>query len=164
MPWKDPNVRRIRQQEYRHRNRERVRATVRKAMRKFRGKKSSEELREEWRVAHQNRRTKNKEHMNAVRRAWYRRNRHKVIGWVLKRKFAIVGFDPDAWQQRFKFYGERCAYCLIQLTKESVTIDHVIPISVGGKGWASNLVPACISCNLAKRAKRILPLWLRKHT
>jgi 5-methylcytosine-specific restriction endonuclease McrA len=42
----------------------------------------------------------------------------------------------------------RCAYC----GKEAkLTLDHVIPLSKGGKHSASNVVPACLRCNSSKK-------------
>ena len=43
-----------------------------------------------------------------------------------------------------------CAYCGTELTLESLTIDHIIPISHGGENDLDNLVPACLSCNNLK--------------
>lgn len=43
----------------------------------------------------------------------------------------------------------RCAYC----DKKATTIDHVIPISRGGKNVWENLVAACAKCNNHKADK-----------
>ena len=44
-----------------------------------------------------------------------------------------------------------CQYCGKRFSKEDLTIDHVIPRSLGGKDTWENLVLACIPCNLRKR-------------
>jgi 5-methylcytosine-specific restriction endonuclease McrA len=52
----------------------------------------------------------------------------------------------------------RCAYCEIELTKKQATLDHVLPISHGGKTNFENCVTACGPCNAAKgNNKKIVP-------
>ena len=43
-----------------------------------------------------------------------------------------------------------CAYCDVKLEKRFCTIDHVLPLSLGGKTNWENSVTACGSCNSAK--------------
>ena len=40
-----------------------------------------------------------------------------------------------------------------------MSIDHVVPLSRGGKHEIENLLPACRSCNSSKGAK-LLEEWL----
>lgn len=59
-------------------------------------------------------------------------------------------------------YGCRCAYCGITLDFANTrdlpsdvkpgTFDHVKPLSRGGRGDMSNLVPACSPCNQVRSA------------
>lgn len=51
---------------------------------------------------------------------------------------AIV--DRDGWT---------CAYCGKCLTQETATIEHVLPLSRGGRDAIKNMVLACRSCNRA---------------
>lgn len=44
-----------------------------------------------------------------------------------------------------------CCYCYKKYKHSSLTIDHVIPKSVGGANSFTNCVTACISCNRKKR-------------
>lgn len=50
--------------------------------------------------------------------------------------------------------SKNCRYCKKRLTQHNATIDHYTPRDAGGSDDLSNLQPACISCN---RAKRNLP-------
>jgi hypothetical protein len=43
--------------------------------------------------------------------------------------------------------GGRCVYCLTELTKATLQIDHVTPRSEGGSNLPENLVPSCGTCN-----------------
>ncbi len=44
-------------------------------------------------------------------------------------------------------YGYQCFWCSCQLTPETLTIDHYIPLSKGGSNKIKNLRLACASCN-----------------
>ena len=48
--------------------------------------------------------------------------------------------------------GFKCQYCLKILSTEQLTIDHVIPKSIGGGTRWDNVVAACHRCNLRKGA------------
>jgi len=61
------------------------------------------------------------------------------------------------WREILDRYDHRCAYCGERSDK--LTMDHVVPISRGGEHTASNIVPACMSCNSSKGAKN-LEEWL----
>ena len=46
-----------------------------------------------------------------------------------------------------------CQYCYIELPRKELTLDHVIPISRGGKTSWENIVASCKTCNIAKGNK-----------
>jgi hypothetical protein len=49
--------------------------------------------------------------------------------------------------------GYRCRYCgATPDTGAQLTVDHVTPVSLGGTNDPSNLVAACLDCNLGKGA------------
>ena len=58
-----------------------------------------------------------------------------------------------------KRYGSDCTYCGTSLTFDKMTIDHVVPRSVG-KGIAHNLRISCQPCNQAK-GNYTADQWLR---
>ena len=43
-----------------------------------------------------------------------------------------------------------CQYCLTQYSKETLTLDHVHPLSKGGRTCWENIVSACPTCNSHK--------------
>lgn len=51
------------------------------------------------------------------------------------------------WMKILRDFGHRCAYCN---KAGKMTIDHVMPLSRGGRHSISNLVPACKACNKNK--------------
>lgn len=50
-----------------------------------------------------------------------------------------------------------CQYCGTRISQKSVTMDHVYPVSMGGKTCWENIVASCITCNQNKGSKLIKP-------
>ena len=46
-----------------------------------------------------------------------------------------------------------CQYCFTKLPRKELTLDHVIPISRGGKTNWENIVASCGTCNIGKGNK-----------
>jgi 5-methylcytosine-specific restriction endonuclease McrA len=59
------------------------------------------------------------------------------------------------WWKRQLAKG-RCHYCQQAISPQELTMDHLIPISRGGKTTKGNVVPACKACNSKK--KQLLPI------
>ena len=60
-----------------------------------------------------------------------------------------------AWWMRKIQKGE-CYYCHRKVGRNSLTMDHVLPLSRGGKSRKGNIVPSCKQCNSKK--KYLLPI------
>jgi len=58
------------------------------------------------------------------------------------------------WQN--KLAEGRCYYCGRTLPKSDLTMDHVVPLTRGGKSVKGNLAVCCKECNTRK--KNLLPL------
>ena len=54
-----------------------------------------------------------------------------------------------------------CQYCSKKLTKKNFTLDHVIPVSKGGKKVWQNIVACCNSCNQRKGNKTLQQAKMR---
>lgn len=66
------------------------------------------------------------------------------------------------WRQDIKSsWGNRCVYCG---SSENLTLDHVKAKTNGGRDEASNLVPACLSCNRSKASSHWLSWWVGQPT
>ena len=54
----------------------------------------------------------------------------------------------------------KCFYCRTNTPARKLTMDHIVPLSRGGRSTKSNLVPCCKSCNNLK--KNLLPIeWVK---
>ena len=58
------------------------------------------------------------------------------------------------WWKRKRSPGI-CHYCKNKFTPGDLTMDHIIPLSRGGKSQKFNLVPSCKECNTKKQ--QLLP-------
>ena len=72
-------------------------------------------------------------------------------GYILKNNNNHATFISK--RLRFKIFKRdcfRCVYCGAQPFDTKLQIDHKIPKSKGGSDLESNLVVACLDCNLGK--------------
>lgn len=58
------------------------------------------------------------------------------------------------WQQ--KLAAGICYYCSKTFKANDLTMDHVVPLSRGGRSTKDNLVTSCKECN--NRKKTLLPM------
>lgn len=56
----------------------------------------------------------------------------------------------EQWQEIMKFYDYHCLCCRRLTRPGLLTMDHVIPLSHGGKSSPDNIQPLCFECNRAK--------------
>jgi len=57
-----------------------------------------------------------------------------------------------------------CPYCCEPLTDENRQIDHVAPLTRGGRHSADNLAACCADCNVAKGTLPLIAFLLRRAT
>jgi 5-methylcytosine-specific restriction endonuclease McrA len=96
-------------------------------------------------------RVANPERCRAIQRAACHRRRVKLLG------SCSPGVNPAAWAALVEQFGGCCAYC----GKPGTAVDHVVPISKGGRDEIANVLPACKSCNSSK-GNRDLSTWLAR--
>ncbi|OQX62199.1 MAG: HNH endonuclease [Desulfococcus sp. 4484_241] len=63
------------------------------------------------------------------------------------------------WKNRIS--QGKCHYCGKSVLPEELTMDHVVPLSRGGRTTKRNVVPACKDCN--NRKKHMEPAEWEKH-
>lgn len=130
-------------------------------------------------------RERTREHRRAVQRAWAEANReaHAAYNAAYGRRWRAENPDrarlgvqnrlrrqrnhPDFvkvsfrdWNRTINRYQGRCAYCGAK--PDALQMDHVVPISRGGRHGIGNIVPACRACNASKGSK-FLAVWRYKY-
>jgi len=63
------------------------------------------------------------------------------------------------WQQ--KTSSGTCYYCDKKVGFKELTMDHIIPLSRGGRSTKDNIVPSCKTCNTKK--KNALPVEWKEY-
>lgn len=92
-----------------------------------------------------------------VWREWARHNRDGLIVRKQARRSQkkanrdSVGVSLRDWIRMVNRFNGRCAYC--EEPTGSPQMDHVIPLSRGGRHAIGNVLPVCISCNSSKKDK-----------
>ena len=71
-----------------------------------------------------------------------------------KRHALHVDLSLQQWEEIQAAYHYRCVYC--DKKPRKLEMDHITPLSKNGNHTATNIVPACRSCNAKKRDKKPL--------
>lgn len=59
-----------------------------------------------------------------------------------------AGFSADHWKELLRRCDGVCVYCR---KNPSNSVDHFVPLKLGGQDDYRNIVPACMKCNSTKR-------------
>ena len=78
----------------------------------------------------------------------------KRIADYKRRSALTIPYTAKELKARFETFGNQCVYCL---SCDRLTVDHFLPLALGGVNAIYNLVPACESCNFSKRDRD--PIW-----
>lgn len=70
-----------------------------------------------------------------------------------------VGVSPRDWARELRRVAGACFYCGVRSGK--LTMDHVIPVSRGGRHALGNVAPACRRCNASKHDDTVME-WRRR--
>lgn len=100
----------------------------------------------------------NKERFKPYLVEWRKANPDKWKAQVQRRRAnklkAPSQLTAKQWRGIVEYFDGRCAYCLEKF--DSITVDHVEPLSRGGENSEPNVVPACLSCNSRKQDRTLL--------
>lgn len=69
---------------------------------------------------------------------------------VKRERAAARMLRKSRWWQNL-IQNAPCYHCQAPLTVSTATMDHLIPVSRGGRSTRGNVVPACKECNTVKR-------------
>jgi 5-methylcytosine-specific restriction endonuclease McrA len=100
-------------------------------------------------------RSENKEEFQTLVRTWQMENPEKVADATRRRNQRMVnnGIFKISKRDIARIYRSDCFFCG---SKDSLTLDHIIPIARGGRHSIGNLIGLCRSCN-SKKGKK---MWI----
>ena len=130
---KNSDARKAKSKEYRTKNYEHVLESNKNYRHK--NPKKAREFRDRWRV-------KNVETINQHTRN-RRARKNKAVGII----------SIQEWEHLLDFYDYKCLCC--KRTDTKLTLDHVVPLKLGGENKITNAQPLCGSCNSSKGARII---------
>ncbi len=82
--------------------------------------------------------------------------------WIKREKARARELRKTRWWQQ-KTASGRCWYCGAVVPSKELTMDHLVPLAMGGKSSRDNLVPSCKDCNTKK--KSMMPMeWEEYRT
>jgi len=105
----------------------------------------------------------NRAKMNEAYKRWYIKNQ-ATLRKTAHQRYELYGksnFSFEQWLEILDRFNYCCAYCSRSDVK--LTMDHVIPLSRGGKHEAENIVPACKPCN-SKKGNRPVAIMFDKFS
>ena len=103
---------------------------------------------------------KGKKSQKERNRKYNENNPHVAFNNNIKHKHGLnSNITKEQYYEILEYFGYKCAYCGCDLDENNLTLDHVIPLSLGGAVDPWCLVPSCRSCNSSKHASEML-LWL----
>lgn len=92
--------------------------------------------------------------MKVYYRNWRLGHLIKVRFWDLrnkqKRRGAEGTYTKEEWENKKKKYNYSCVCCKRKKPEIKLTVDHIIPIKLGGTNYIDNIQPLCQSCNSHK--------------
>ena len=80
---------------------------------------------------------------------------------IKKEKKKARELKRTLWWKNKLDAGE-CYYCRETFDKDSLSMDHLVPLVRGGRTTKNNVVVACKKCNFEKKYKTLVEIRLNK--
>ncbi|MCF8024919.1 MAG: HNH endonuclease [Desulfobacteraceae bacterium] len=77
---------------------------------------------------------------------------------IKKEKAKARRLRASQWWKR-KCARGICHWCGRRVPPKELTMDHIVPVSRGGKSTRGNLVPSCKECNTGKKDRLPVMEW-----
>lgn len=99
----------------------------------------------------------NRGHLSKYRLSWAKNNRDREVVHLRNRRARKRGnggsHTPEEVAELLVRQGGLCEYCRCDITPKNKTVDHIVPLSKGGRNDVENLQILCRPCNSRKGVK-----------
>jgi 5-methylcytosine-specific restriction endonuclease McrA len=150
--WKANNKEHIREQGKEYRERTKVR--IRKRMDEYNSRPEIKERRSEmsqlhYRLNHEKRNKQIKEYNKQYLQTLHGKSKNVLNSHRRRARVQGVGgnYNIQEWIGLKIQFNSACALCKKSEPQIKLTVDHIVPISLGGSNDISNIRPLCKSCN-----------------
>jgi 5-methylcytosine-specific restriction endonuclease McrA len=96
----------------------------------------------------------NPQRVRAIKHRYNSTHPEQLKAWDHRRKARVRGaggsFTGAEWRALKAQYDHRCLMCGRQEPEIKLSVDHVVPVALGGSNDASNIQPLCLFCNQSK--------------
>jgi 5-methylcytosine-specific restriction endonuclease McrA len=148
--WANREQARAQKNAYASRNRARIRASHK--VWRDRNREHVRKLGNEWKQAHK---AYAIEYARKHRRRFPERYRLAWHRYMARRKNNGGTVTEAEWGALKARYNYTCLRCGRREPEIVLTLDHVMPLSMGGRHSIENIQPLCFSCNSSKNARHI---------
>ena len=109
----------------------------------------------------------NKKEVSEYNKQYYKENPHISFNNTQKRRLREEnqgeGITKEQWLEMMEFFDWKCAYSGEYIgRKENRSIDHIIPLSLGGENEIWNLVPMLRNLNSSKNNKNMIEWYMEQ--
>lgn len=109
----------------------------------------------------------NKEYVLEYQKEYRKNNPHVKINSHNKRRLLKENqrgeITKEQWLEMMEFFDWRCAYSDIILSKETRSVDHIVPLNNGGEHEIWNLVPMYKNYNCKKNTSNMEDWYMQQE-
>lgn len=90
------------------------------------------------------------------RNPWKYKASNVVRGWRSRDARLGLSLDTPPFQKIVDLWREQnfiCSYCGVNCSLDTISVDHMVPVTKGGDHDLKNLTTCCLACNIIKRAR-----------
>lgn len=95
-----------------------------------------------------------RDRIEKVKEQYRAKHSHNEMARYNKKKELLYDLTLKEWNECLSYFDHSCVYCGVSFDESvKVEYEHFIPMSKDGGFTASNILPACKSCNASKNNK-----------
>ncbi|MFH2037351.1 MAG: HNH endonuclease [Candidatus Zixiibacteriota bacterium] len=80
---------------------------------------------------------------------------------IIRERAKAKALRKSQWWQN-QLNAGICHYCGKQFSREELTMDHIVPVSRGGRSNKGNIVASCKQCNSEKKYLTPVEMLMKK--